>query len=147
MRKRGKHITHRAKSAPGVIVQSVQPEYEIRLRSAADAFRMGYADGNHHRDLCDACDLMLVAMQCYTQCKPDNSAVAVVELAGIALTNILERHKDTGRIGASGEETHALQLLVETSLDFWNRRSGALYALAYRELQRIRQRQYQEIAA
>lgn len=146
MRKRGAHIQRRAKSVPGMIVQSMDAAYEIKLRSGADAFRMGFADGTHHANLCDACDMMLVAMRSYTKGKKDESALIVVELAGIALSNIRQRHIDTGKIGATGEEMHALQLLVETSLDFWNRRSGALYALARHELRKVRYRQYQELA-
>ena len=144
MRKRGRRIQHKAKAAPGMLAQSVQPDYEIRLRSAVNAFRGGYAQGDHHADLCDTCDMMLIAMRSYTQGRPDSSALAVVEIAGVALTNILRRHADTGRIGASGEELHALQLLVETSLDYWNRRSGALYAYAYQQLRGVRRRQLDE---
>lgn len=144
MRKRGRHIQHKAKSAPGMLAQAVQPDYEIRLRSAANAFRAGYASGEHHSDLCDTADMMLLAMKAYTQGKPDIGALAVVELAGVALTNIRERHQDTGRVGATGEELHALHLLVETSLDFWNRHSGALYAFAYQQLRRVRRRQVDE---
>lgn len=39
-----------------------------------------------------------------------------------------------------------MELLADTSLDYWNRRSGALFAEAYRQLVRIRREQRKEAA-
>lgn len=137
MRKRGRTIHRRACSMPGIIAQAVDPRYELRLRQAVEAFRHGCADGEHHADLADCRDLMLIALES-GHCRPDESAMCLLDLAGVALTNILERHRDRHRIGCTGDELQALHVLADYSMDFWNRRSGALYHAAYQQLKRIR---------
>lgn len=143
MRKRGQTITRRAKSLPGIVVQAVDTKYEIRLRQCVEAFRHGVATGHHHADLADCRDLILVALES-GHGKPDSSASVAIDAAGIALTNILERAEDRNRWGCTGDELQALELLAEYSLDFWNRRSGALYFDAHQRLRKIRMKQYQE---
>lgn len=140
MRKRGAIRRHVARSIPGIVAQTVDRRYETRLLVCIDAFRRGYATAHHHADLADTRDLMLVALDSGL-CREDESARVMVDFAGDALTNILERHQDLGRWGATGDEIAALQVLADTSLDFWSRRSGALHAHAYSELRTIRQAQ------
>ena len=142
MRKRGARIRYQAKAAPGLIAQNLGPEYETRLRMAVEAVRGGWADCAHFNDLADTLDLLRLGLLIYQDQKPDPGAEAVAELALVAMQNMLERHEQHGRIGATGEELKALDLLVETSLDFWNRRSGALFAEAYRQLVGIRRANY-----
>lgn len=137
MRKRGRTITRRACAIPGLIVQQIDVRYELRLRQCVEAFRHGCADPDHHADLADCRDLVLLALDS-GHCRDDSSAVPVLDIAGIALTNILERATDRGRWGCSGDELHALELMAEFSMDFWNRRSGALYYAAYSRLKHIR---------
>lgn len=45
------------------------------------------------------------------------------------------------RFGATGEELKAIQLLAEVSLDYWNRRSGALFHFACEQLRALRAEQ------
>lgn len=64
------------------------------------------------------------------------------------MQNMLERYEERGRIGATGDELQALELLAETSMDYWNRRSGALFAEAYRQMVKARHtNRNKEIAA
>ena len=138
MRKRGAHIKHRAVSKPGLLVQSIDPKYETRLRMAVEAFRLGFASAEHFNDLADTLDQMQIGIATYATQKTDAGAAAVCELALVALQNIRDRHADLGWFGTTGEELKAIELLVETSLDYWNRRSGALRTLAYQKLRALR---------
>lgn len=142
MRKRGARIANRAKSMPGLLVQSLDKTYELRLRAAVDSFRLGYTSKDQFNDLADVQDLMKLALAIYG--KEDASAVAALEVANVALWNIRDRYTQRGKWGATGEELKALDLIVETSICFWNRRSAALFYEAYRQLQKIRQAQYAE---
>lgn len=135
MRKRGKQIKHRAKSKPGLVVN--QQDYEIQLRASVDAFRLGYAQASHYLDLRDCVDLITVA-DAIGFAKKDDSALSAANLACVALMNIRDRQKETGKLGATGDELRALSLLIDASCDYWARRSGALYQYAYGEMQRVR---------
>lgn len=138
MRKRGAHIRHRAACAPGLLAQSVNKRYETRLRMAVESFRHGFATAHHFNDLADTLDHMQLGIALYPAQKTDVGAAAACELALVALQNIRARHTERGKFGASGEELKALELLVTTSLDYWNRRSGALYATAHEQLRALR---------
>jgi hypothetical protein len=141
MRKRGARIRHQAKAAPGLIAQNIDPAYEIRLRTAVEAFRGGWAQAAHFNDLADTLDLMQIGLSIYSGQKEDHGATAAAEVALVAMQNILVRHSVSGKLGVTGEELKALQLLADVSLDFWNRRSGALFAEAYRQLSAVRRAQ------
>ena len=141
MRKRGARIKYRARAHCGLIAQSVNPAYETRLRMAVESIRGGWAEPTHFNDLADTIDLLQLGIALYPAQRPDPNTAAAVEIALIALRNIRDRHQDRGKIGATGEELKALELLVDASLDYWNRRSGALYAEAYRQLGNIRKHQ------
>lgn len=134
MRKRGARIRYQAKAPPGLIAQNINGRYETRLRIAVEAVRGGWATGEHFDDLADTLDLLRLALLIYPGQRHDEGAHAVAELALVAMQNMVERHNDKGRIGATGDELQALELLAETSMDYWNRRSGALFAEAYRQL-------------
>lgn len=141
MRKRGAVIRNRAKSAPGIVVQMVATDmhdYETRIRLSLEAFRLGYATPDHHADLAETCDLLRIGSR--SKGSPDESAKAVGEIAYIACDNIMDRYERTGKVGATGEELNALQLLVDTSLDFWARRSGAMFAAAFNVLRQIKEK-------
>ena len=140
MRKKGARITHRAKTAPTMIAQAINPNYEIRLRTAVDAFRGGWAQVTHFNDLAETFDMLRIGMAVYTGQKHDESATAVAELAGVAIHNILYRHQETGELSATEEEQDALQLLADTSIDYWSRRSGALYVESVRQLELARKK-------
>lgn len=145
MRKRGARVKHRNACAPGLIAQAVKPEYETRLRMAVEAFRLGFAEAHHFNDLLDTLDQMQIGIAIYAGQRTDAGAAAVCELALIALQNIRDRHTERGKFGVTGDELKALELLAETSLDYWNRRSGALYATAHQKLREIRAAQIEVI--
>lgn len=145
MRKRGAHIKHRAACAPGLLAQSIDPKYETRLRMAVEASRLGFAEADHFNDLADTLDHMQIGIALYPAQKTDAGAAAVCELALVALQNIRDRHASRGKLGTTGEELKALELLAETSLDYWNRRSGALYAIAHQKLREVRVAQIEVI--
>lgn len=143
MRKRGKPIRHRAASLPGVVAQAIDPQYETQLRNAVASFQFGYAAAAQFNDLCDTHDLLMIANGMFG--RYDESVNVALQATLIALQNIRDRFHDTKKLGATGEEIKALNLLAETSLDFWNRRSGALFYTAYNELKQLRIKQREEL--
>ena len=64
-----------------------------------------------------------------------------VEAGYIAVMNVRQRYLEKGKFGATGEELKAVQLLAEASLDYWNRRSGALFHFACEQLRALRAEQ------
>lgn len=146
MRKRGAHIRHQAKGTPGLVAQSLTTEYETRLRMAVEAFRGGWAQGAHFNDLADTLDLLQISIGLFPSQRADPGAAAAAELALVAMQNMRDRFEIRGKLGVTGEELKALELLTDTSLDYWNRRSGALFAEAYRQLVRVRKEQQKEAA-
>ena len=140
MRKRGARIKRQARTAPGIVAQSLG-NYESGLRMAAEAICGGWASPSNFNDIADTLDLLQLGIALLPSQKTDLSAVAVAELALVALQNVRDRHEATGEITADEGEQAAIVLLAETSLDYWNRRSGALFAEAYRQLIKIRKAQ------
>lgn len=141
MKKRGAHIRHRAASVPGLIAQNLTAEYETRLRMAVEAFRGGWAATAHFNDLADTLDLLQLGISLYPAQRQDNGAAAACQVAIVAMQNIRDRYQQRSRMGVSGEELKALELLADVSIDYWNRRSGALFAEAYRQLVKVRKSQ------
>lgn len=146
MRKRGSRITHQAKAPPGLIAQNLTTEYETRLRMAVEAFRGGWAQSAHFNDLADTLDLLQLGIALFPVQKADPSAAAAADIALVAMQNIRTRYEQRAKFGTTGEEIKALELLADTSLDYWNRRSGALFSEAYQRLKRIRVAQKKEAA-
>ena len=140
MRKRGARIKRQARTAPGIVAQSLG-SYESGLRMAAEAICGGWASPSNFNDIADTLDLLQLGIALMPSQKADLGAVAVAELALVALQNVRDRHEATGEITADEGEQAAIVLLAETSLDYWNRRSGALFAEAYRQLIKIRKAQ------
>ena len=140
MRKRGARIKRQARTAPGIVAQSLG-NYESGLRMAAEAICGGWASPSNFNDIADTLDLLQLGIALMPSQKADLGAVAVAELALVALQNVRDRHEATGEITADEGEQAAIVLLAETSLDYWNRRSGALFAEAYRQLNKIRKAQ------
>ena len=140
MRKRGARIKRQARAAPGIVAQSLG-NYESGLRMAAEAICGGWASPSNFNDIADTLDLLQLGIALMPSQKADLGAVAVAELALVALQNVRDRHEATGEITADEGEQAAIVLLAETSLDYWNRRSGALFAEAYRQLIKIRKAQ------
>ena len=140
MRKRGARIKRQARTAPGIVAQSLG-NYESGPRMAAEAICGGWASPSNFNDIADTLDLLQLGIALMPSQKADLGAVAVAELALVALQNVRDRHEATGEITADEGEQAAIVLLAETSLDYWNRRSGALFAEAYRQLIKIRKAQ------
>ena len=144
MRKRGANFRHRNATIPGLIAQSARPEYETRLRLAVDSFRDGWTTASQFDDLADTIDMLRIGLKSYAGQKPDPSTEAAVEIAWEALMSVRQRYLDKGKFGATGEEFKAIKLLSEVSLDYWNRRSGALFAFACQQLKEVRLEQHRK---
>lgn len=143
MRKHGAFIKRKAKATPGLIAQNIGTAYETRLRMAVEAFRGGWAKPDHFNDLADTLDLLQIGIALYPSQKPDPSTAAAAEVVLVAMQNMLARFDSCGKLGVTGEELKAIELLADVSLDYWNRRSGALFAEAYRQLKAVRNAQGQ----
>ena len=122
MRKRCKRIVRR-QTAPTLIALHLNPEVGLQERVAVLALRSGWATTDHFNVLADCRDLLILA----ANERADASAIAAAKLAGVALMNIKDRHAEKGRIGATGDELYALDLLVNASEDFWKRQPGGLF--------------------
>ncbi len=60
--------------------------------------------------------------------------------------SVRNRYLERGKFGATGEELKAVQLLADVSLDYWSRRSGALFAFSCQQLRELRKEQQLEFA-
>lgn len=147
MRKRGATFRHRNAMIPGLIAQSACPEYETRLRLAVASLRDGWMDEDQFNDLADTIDMLQIGLASYSKQKPDPGAVAAVEVCREAMYSIRDRCLSKGKFGATGEEMKAVQLLADVSLDFWNRRSGALFHFACEQLRVLRAEQHAKAKA
>lgn len=132
-RKRCKRVIRRA-LAPTIVALHLNPEVCLQERSAVLAVRGGWATTDHFNVLADCRDMLMLA----ANEKSDSSAIAACTVAGIALMNMKDRHTEKGKIGATGDEIQALELLVDASEDFWKRQSGGLFVDAEAALSRAR---------
>ena len=146
MRKRGAKVRHRNAMIPGLVAQSACPEYETRLRLAVSSLRDGWMDENQFNDLADTIDMLQIGLASYSKQKPDPGAEAAVEVCREAMYSIRDRYLSKGKFGATGEEMKAVQLLADVSLDYWSRRSGALFAFSCQQLRELRKEQQLEFA-
>lgn len=106
-------------------------EVEITERAALDAFKGGWARGDHWNHLAE-CRNVLMFGACHklavATVKTDAEAVReVTRLAMTALTSIRSREQKTGRFGCTADELNVLHALVETSRDFWTRQPATLF--------------------
>lgn len=107
---------------------------ELHERMSVQAFIGGWANTDHFDNLADCHDLLNLA----AADKRDQETMAVCEISGIALLNVKDRYAETGRFGVTGEEGKALQLLADTSKDFWSRQSGTFFHGTWTALQKLR---------
>jgi hypothetical protein len=117
-----------------LVVLETNPDFGITERVSADAFLGGWQTPDHFDCLADCRDILLIA----ASARADDGTLGVCKLAGVALLNLKDRHKATGRLVPTGDELQALRVLVDTSEDFWRRQSGDLYSRAYGALQKHR---------
>lgn len=118
-----------------VLIQTTN--LELHERMSVQAFVGGWATTDHFDNLADCHDLLNLA----AADKRDQEMLAVCELSGIALLNVKDRYAETGRFGVTGEEHKALQLLADTSKDFWSRQSGTFFHNTWTALQKMRRYQ------
>jgi hypothetical protein len=133
-RKRCKRVIRRL-VAPTVVAMHLNPEVSLQERGAVLALRGGWSTTDHFNVLADCRDMLILA----ASEKGDRSALAACNLAGVALMNMKDRHAKIGKIGATGDELAALDLLCEVSEEFWKRQSGGLFVDAEAALHRARQ--------
>ena len=134
MRKRGANFRNRNAMIPGLIAQAACSEYETRLRLAVDSLRDGWMDENQFNDLADTMDMLQIGMASYSKQKPDPSTEVAIEICREALMSVRNRYLERGK------------LLAEVSLDYWSRRSGALFAFSCQKLRELRKEQQLEFA-
>lgn len=127
--------THYRLVAPTMVAMHLNPEVSLQERGAVLALRGGWATTDHFNVLADCRDMLVLA----ANEKSDQGAIDVCTLAGIALLNMKDRHAEKGRIGATGDEVMALELLCNISEDFWKRQGGGLFVDAEKALHRARQ--------
>ena len=132
-RKRCKRVIRRA-LAPTIVALHLNPEVCLQERGAVLAVRGGWATTDHFNVLADCRDMLMLA----ANERDDKSAIAACTVAGIALMNMKDRHSEKGKIGATGDEIQALELLLDASEDFWKRQSGGLFVDAEAALSRAR---------
>ena len=138
-RKRCKRIQRR-EAAPTCVAYYLNPEVSTQERIAALAIKTEWASTSHFNVLADCRDMLILA----ASEKRDQQTMAVCDMAGIALMNMKDRHTKTGKIGATGDEIRALELLCDTSEDFWKRQPGSLFIDAEAALHRARQMRAEE---
>lgn len=138
-RKRCKRVVRRL-VAPTAVAMFLNPEVSIQERMAVAALRGGWATTDHFNMLADCRDMLVLA----ANEKGDKGAIATCDLAGVALMNMKDRHAEKGRIGATGDELQALDLLCNVSECFWKRQSGGLFVDAEAALHRARKMRAEE---
>lgn len=118
-----------------MVVASTIPEHEINERMGLQAFKEGWATGDHYDTLACCRNMLMLA----GQTERDDAALKVVTLAGIALMNIEERHKAQGQEGytATSTEWDALLQLVNFAEHWWRRKHGSLYIRTSKALDAI----------
>jgi len=125
---------HFTAAAPTMVAYLLNPEVSTQERMAVVAVRQGFATTSHFNVLADCRDMLaLAAAQ-----KNDAQTLVVCEMGLIALQNMKDRYLEKKRIGATGDELQALQLLVDQSEDFWKRQSGSLFVSAEAALSKAR---------
>lgn len=137
MKKRGAKIKHRSIAPPTLVAMQLAPEVSTQERIAVMALTQPWADTRHFNVLLDCYSMLILA----AEHKHDQEAVKVGQFADMALKNIRDRWKRTGKIGATGDEIQALNVLVDYSEDWWKRQSGSLFADAFKALDTLRQQQ------
>lgn len=137
MKKRGATIKHRRQAPPTLVAMQLAPEVSISERMAIVLMKQGSASTSHFNILLD-CQHMLTFGAAD---KHDEEAINVAQFSDIAMKSIRDRHRKTGKLGATGEEIKALQLLVDYSESYWKRTSGTAFADAYKALDTLREQQ------
>lgn len=140
MKKQSKRRVRPA-SEPALIRLATNPEIGIAERMAIQAMRGGWADyNNSYRVLADCHGILAIGLQR----KKDTSLDGVMKLAMIAMLNVHDRYIKTKKVGATGDELQALELLVDVSEDYWKRQTSISLEVAIIQLKEIRRQQIRE---
>ena len=141
MRKRC-HRTRRPISAPMIVNRGlINGDLETRERMFVEAFRLGYATTEHFDHLADMRDCLLLA----ASAKRDAQTIGMCRASGVALMNIADRFKQTGRMGTTGDELTILREFCTTYRDYWLRQPVTSYETAVATLDRARQLNLNEV--
>lgn len=104
---------------------------EVTERAAFEAFRGGWARGDHWNHLAECRNVLMFGASHKAEeatVKTDAEAVReVTRLAMASLVSIRDREQRTGKFGATADELNVLHALVETSRDFWTRQPAWLF--------------------
>lgn len=141
MKKQCKRKHHR-QLAPTMVAMYLNPEISIQERMAVQALRGGWSSTATFNVLADCRDMLLLA----AGEREDQATIDVCQLAGIALMNMKDRYNAKKKIGATGDELAALNLLADTSESFWKRQPGGLFVDAESALSRCRKLNAEEIS-
>lgn len=137
MRKSGARIKHRRLAPPTCVAMQLAPEVSTQERIAVLALTQPWGSTKHFDVLLDCQHMLTIA----AEHKRDQEAVKVCQFSDIAMKSIRARWKKTGKLGATGEEIKALNLLVDYSESWWQTKSGTLFADAFAALDKLRQQQ------
>ena len=141
MRKRC-HRTRRPVSAPMIVNRGlINGDLETRERMFVEAFALGYATTEHFDHLADMRDCLLLS----ASAKGDAQTIGMCRASGVALMNIADRYKQTGRMGATGDELTILREFCTTYRDYWLRQPVTAYEIAVATLDRARQLNLNEV--
>jgi hypothetical protein len=117
------------------------PEVEIGERMALIHLTTGNATyDNCYRVLADVHGVLTIGVRI----KKDTSLDPILSLGHTALLNVYDRMKATKKVGATGDELHALRAMVDIAEDFWNRRPAHELETAVLALRKIREKQLLE---
>ena len=141
MKKRGQKIRRTACSVPGLIAQNVKSEYGIHLQIALQALVSGFATTEHFNNLVDQLDMYRVGLAILPG-QRDDPGKGIMEPARIALDEIRARYADTGTLEVHEDEIQVLRLMVDATIDYWNRRGGPHFQAAFQYLKKTRETQY-----
>ncbi len=137
MKKRGAKIKHHRQSAPTLVAMHLAPEVSTQERIAVLALTSDWGSTKHFDVLLDCQHMLMFG----ANEKNDEEAMELAKFADIAMKSIRARYKRTGKVGATGDEIQALNLMVDYSESFWQRTSGLAFADAYASLDKLRQQQ------
>lgn len=125
-------------SEPAMVRMSLLPEVELGERLAIEHLRWGTATyDNCYRPLADVHGALTLGVRKYK----DETMHPILDLAYIAIINMYDRYMQTKRFGATGDEIQALQLMIDASHDWWNRKPASALEQAVIALSVVRSRQ------
>jgi len=130
---RGREVRF-TKKGPATLLFAAEIQDMLAAEHAAVmAFRGGWADACHFDMLLECMMMMQFAANDDGRVSPEMNALNACEFATVALLNIRDRYDGKGKLGATGDELRALDLLVETSADFWPRQASTIYCRAWKK--------------